>query len=427
MQIEKIENKQLNEKYYKINHPSGLKIFVMPKEGYSSTYALFGTKYGSIDNCFRIVGEEEYMQVPEGIAHFLEHKLFESEDLDAFERYAKTGASANAFTSFDRTCYLFSCSGKFKENLEILLDFVQSPYFTKQTVEKEQGIIGQEIRMYKDVPSWEVLFNLLRAMYHNHPVAIDIAGTEESIAQIDDKLLYKCYETFYNLNNMALAVAGNVDVDEVVEIADRLLKTSKKQEVERVFKEEPAAIVERYVEEKLSVATPVFNLGFKETWNTPERTLKEEICADIILEIIAGNTSFLYKKLIDENLVNTSFSSEYFTGTGFAAMLFSGESSDPEAVAGKIKERIRYYKENGIGQEDFECARKKLYGRMIMSFNDIEFLADSLIKSEFMQEGLFDDIEVFKNLTVDDINNHLSKVLDEEYSALSVIYPTEEE
>ena len=427
MQIEKIENKQLNEKYYKINHPSGLKIFVMPKEGYSSTYALFGTKYGSIDNCFRIVGEEEYTQVPEGIAHFLEHKLFESEDLDAFERYAKTGASANAFTSFDRTCYLFSCSGKFKENLEILLDFVQSPYFTKQTVEKEQGIIGQEIRMYKDVPSWEVLFNLLRAMYHNHPVAIDIAGTEESIAQIDDKLLYKCYETFYNLNNMALAVAGNVDVDEVVEIADRLLKTSKKQEVERVFKEEPAAIVERYVEEKLSVATPVFNLGFKETWKTPERTLKEEICADIILEIIAGNTSFLYKKLIDENLVNTSFSSEYFTGTGFAAMLFSGESSDPEAVAGKIKERIRYYKENGICQEDFECARKKLYGRMIMSFNDIEFLADSLIKSEFMQEGLFDDIEVFKNLTVDDINDHLSKVLDEEYSVLSVIYPTEEE
>ena len=425
---------QINKNYYDENFglfteavlDSGLKIFILEKKNFTSAHAVFGTKYGSIDTCFS-TDNVNFTTVPEGIAHFLEHKLFESEDGDAFSRFSATGAYCNAYTSFDRTCYLFSCSNNFYENLEILLDFVQSPYFTKQTVEKEQGIIGQEIRMYKDVPSWEVLFNLLRAMYHNHPVAIDIAGTEESIAQIDDKLLYKCYETFYNLNNMALAVAGNVDVDEVVEIADRLLKTSKKQEVERVFKEEPAAIVERYVEEKLSVATPVFNLGFKETWNTPERTLKEEICADIILEIIAGNTSFLYKKLIDENLVNTSFSSEYFTGTGFAAMLFSGESSDPEAVAGKIKERIRYYKENGIGQEDFECARKKLYGRMIMSFNDIEFLADSLIKSEFMQEGLFDDIEVFKNLTVDDINDHLSKVLDEEYSALSVIYPTEEE
>lgn len=427
MQIEKIENKQLNEKYYKINHPSGLKIFVLPKEGYSSSYALFGTKYGSIDNCFRIVGEEEFTQVPEGIAHFLEHKLFESEDLDAFERYAKTGASANAFTSFDRTCYLFSCSGKFKENLEILLDFVQSPYFTKQTVEKEQGIIGQEIRMYKDVPGWEVLFNLLRVMYHNHPVAIDIAGTEESIAQIDDKLLYKCYETFYNLNNMALAVAGNVEVDEVIEIADRLLKESKKQEVERVFKEEPAGVIENYVEEKLSVATPVFNLGFKETWDTPDRNLKERICAEIILEVIAGNTSFLYKKLIDENLINTSFSSEYFTGTGYAAMIFSGESSEPKAVAEKIKERIRYYKENGIEKEDFERIRRKMYGRMIMSFNDIEFLANCLINSEFANEGLFDDFEIFKTLSVEDVNKHLGKVLNEEFSALSVIYPTEEE
>lgn len=424
--IETIENEQLKEKYYKINHKSGLTIYVMPKEGYSSTYALFGTKYGSIDNCFRIVGEEGYTEVPEGIAHFLEHKLFESEDLDAFERYAKTGASANAFTSFDKTCYLFSCSGQFKENLEILLDFVQSPYFTKETVEKEQGIIGQEIRMYKDVASWEVLFNLLRAMYHNHPVKIDIAGTEETIAQIDDKLLYKCYETFYNLNNMALAVVGNADVDEVLEVADRLLKDSKIQKVERVFKDEPKEIVKDYIEEELSVATPVFNLGFKETWDTPERTIKETICADIISEIIAGNTSALYKELIDEKLVNTSFSSEYFTGTGFAAMLFSGESSNPQEVAKRIKERIKYYKENKISKEEFDCTKKKLYGRTIMSYNDIEFLADCLIKADFMDEGLFDDMQYFKTLTLDDVNEHLQKTLDEQYSVLSVINPVKE-
>lgn len=427
MKIEKIENKILGETYYRLHHPTGLTILVMPKEGYKTTYALFGTKYGSIDNCFRLEGEQNYTQVPEGIAHFLEHKLFESEDLDAFERYAKTGASANAFTSFDRTCYLFSCSGNFKSNLEILLDFVQSPYFTKQTVEKEQGIIGQEIRMYKDVPEWEVLFNLLRAMYHYHPVAIDIAGTEESIAQIDDKLLYKCYETFYNLHNMALAVVGNASVDDVLEVADKILKPSKKQKVERMFKDEPSSVKCEYTEERLSVATPVFELGFKETWDTPERSLKESICAAIIAEVISGNTSYLYKQLIDEKLINTSFSSEYFNATGFAAMLFSGESANPKMVAERIKERIKFYKTNGIPKEEFDFVKKKLYGRMIMSFNDIDTLADMLIKSEFMGEGLFDDMEIFKTLTVEDVNAHLQKTLDEKNSVLSVIYPAQEQ
>ena len=196
----------------------------MPKENYSSTYAIFGTNYGSIDTKFKRSDKDEWTVVPEGIAHFLEHKLFESEDLDAFERFAKTGASANAYTSFERTGYLFSCSANFKKNLEILLDFVQNPYFTQATVEKEQGIIGQEIDMYKDAPDWEVMFNCLRTMYHNLPVRIDIAGTQESIAQITAKTLYGCYDNFYNLHNMVLAVAGNADVDEIVEVADKVLK-----------------------------------------------------------------------------------------------------------------------------------------------------------------------------------------------------------
>jgi len=423
MQIREIKNDKLGEKYFEIKHPTGLRIYVMPKEGYTSTYAVFGTKYGSIDTCFRIKGEENFITVPEGIAHFLEHKLFESEELAAFERYAKTGASANAFTSFDRTCYLFSCTGNFKENLEILLDFVQSPYFTQQTVEKEQGIIGQEIRMYKDVPGWEVLFNLLKILYHNHPVAIDIAGTEESIAQIDADLLYKCYNTFYSLNNMVLAVAGNVDVDEVIEVADRLIKKSEDKEVERKFLDEPAEVVTDYIEERLSVGAPVFNLGFKETWQTPERTLKEDICANILLEIIAGNTSLLYKELIDKKLINTSFSTQYFNGFGYAAMMFSGESSDPKKTVEIIKERIRGFKENGVEEQDFEIARRKLYGRMIMSYNDVEELADNLIESAFMGEELFDDMEMYRIVTAEDVNDFLSKVLEEKYSALSVIYP----
>lgn len=221
------ESSELKEKLYEIDHKSGLKIFVMPKENYKSTYAVIGTKYGSIDTCFKRSDKADFTRVPEGIAHFLEHKLFESEELDAFTRYAETGASANAYTSFDKTCYLFQCSDRFEDSLRILLDFVTHPYFTKETVEKEQGIIGQEITMYYDVPGWMGTFNLLRCLYKNHPVRIDIAGTVESISQITDKLLYDCYNTFYNLNNMALAVVGNVDPERVVKICDEMLENQK--------------------------------------------------------------------------------------------------------------------------------------------------------------------------------------------------------
>ncbi len=260
-----VKSALLDESYYEYDHPSGLKILVYPKEGYQSAYAIFGTRYGSIDTRFRLKGEKEWTVVPEGIAHFLEHKLFESQDEDAFARYARTGANANAFTSFDRTCYLFSCTENFGASLEILLDFVQSPYFTKETVDKEQGIIGQEIRMYDDEPNWRVMFNLLTALYHTHPVRIDIAGTIDSIAKIDADLLYTCYRTFYNLNNMVLAVAGKVDPKEVLAIADKVLKPSVDAVIERSFEEEPEEIVTDHVEQKLSVTVPLFMFGYKET------------------------------------------------------------------------------------------------------------------------------------------------------------------
>ena len=423
MEIKEIKNDLLGERYYKIDHTSGLKIYVFPKENYSSTYAVFGTRYGSIDTAFRKSSEEKYTEVPEGIAHFLEHKLFESEELDAFERFAKTGASANAYTSFDKTCYLFSCSGNFNQNLEILLDFVRHPYFTQKTVEKEQGIIGQEIRMYRDVPDWRVLFNLLCAMYKNHPVRIDIAGTEASIAEISADLLYKCYDDFYNLGNMALAIAGNVNVEEVIEIADRLLTEDEPFSIDRKVFEEEKEVVTDYVEEKLSVASPIFSLGFKEMLSNPERTLKEELLGNIILEAIAGNTSDLYSELIDAELINPTFSTEYFTGFGYSSMIFSGESRDPKKTCEIIKEKIRCFKETGIGSEDFERARKKLYGREIMSYNDVDELANNLIAADFMNEGLFDEFETLKILTCDEANEFLKEILDERYSSLSVILP----
>ena len=219
-----IRSPQTGDEYTHIRHKSGLNILVYEMDGFSTTQAMFGTKYGSINTQFKTASDNNYCTVPEGIAHFLEHKLFENEDCDVFDLYAKTGANANAYTSFDKTCYFFSCSDHFQESLEILLSFVQSPYFTPESVAKEQGIIGQEIRMCDDDPGWRVLFNMLCGLYQKHPVRIDIAGTIDSIAQITDELLYRCYRTFYNLHNMVLAVAGNCKVDEVLEVADRLLK-----------------------------------------------------------------------------------------------------------------------------------------------------------------------------------------------------------
>lgn len=419
--VKEIHSELLRDSYYEIEHPSGLTILVMPKEGYSSAYALFGTKYGSIDTRFKRSDEAGFTEVPEGIAHFLEHKLFESEDLDAFARYAKTGASANAYTSFERTCYLFFCAGNFKASLEILLDFVQSPYFTEQTVQKEQGIIGQEIRMYQDEPNWQVMFNCLRALYQVHPVRIDIAGTIDSISQITADLLYRCYHTFYNLNNMALAVAGNVTVDEVLEVADRILKKAPELAIERNFPDEPAEVVQPYIEEKLDVAAPLFMLGFKETYDTPERPLREQLQTNILLEMLAGNTSPLYRRLFDEGLINTQFGAEYFQGYGFASVLFSGESKDPQKVADAIQAEIERVRREGLDPAAFERARRKLYGRFVMAFNDIEELANEMIAAEFRGGGLFDEAQLLREIALDEITARLETTLRREYSALSIV------
>ncbi len=419
--IKYVKNEILGEGYYSIDHKSGLKIFVYPKPEYASAYAVFGTKYGSIDTRFKRSDREEFTEIPAGTAHFLEHKLFESEELDAFQRYAKTGAAANAYTSFDRTCYLFSCTGHFKENFEILLDFVRHPYFTEETVKKEQGIIGQEIDMYKDSPEWECLFNLLECLYHKHPVKIDIAGTKDSIAEITAEMLFSCYETFYNLSNMALAVAGKTTVEEVLEVADRLLEAGEYVTVERAFEREEDSIVKNYVEEKLPVGTPVFSLGYKETFFNESCTLQEEIAVSLLLDIIAGQISPLYKELLDEGLVNGTFSTEFFNGHNYGVTIFSGESANPESVARKINACINELKKNGVTEEQFETVRKKQYGKTVRAFTDIDTVANGLIVSHFENEELFSEFEVIKSLELDFVNELLKKIFNEDKAALSVI------
>lgn len=420
-EIKEIKNELLGESYFEIDHQSGFKIFVYPKPDFSNSYAIFGTKYGSIDTCFRLEGNDEFTEIPEGIAHFLEHKLFESEELDAFARYAKTGASANAYTSFDKTCYLFSCTDNVEQSLEILLDFVQNPYFTEATVQKEQGIIGQEIRMYEDEPGWESLFVLLRAMYHNHPVRIDIAGTVESISHITADLLYECYDTFYNPANMALAVAGNVTVDEVLSVADKMLKPRESKKVERKFLSEPETVVKKLAVKNLSVAMPIFAIGFKENVKTPSRTLKESMTSAILLDLIGGTTSELYEKMLDEGLINTTFDTEYFEGYGYSAHIFNGESNNPEAVRERINDEIERLIKTGVDPESFERIKKKHYGSLIMDFDSVDAISNSLLSAYFNGDGLYDQLSVIESITVEDVNCRLRTAFNIENSSMSVI------
>ena len=408
------------EEYTVSTHSSGLKIYIFEKPDYNSAYALFGTKYGSIDTCFSVDGKKT--EVPEGIAHFLEHKLFESEDGDAFTKYAKTGAYANAFTSFDRTCYLFSCSKRFEENLAILLDFVQSPYFTEKTVQKEQGIIGQEIRMYDDTPSWRVMFNMLEAMYHKHPVRIDIAGTVESIAQINADLLYRCYHTFYHPSNMFICIAGNVKTDEVLRQIDGAIKKTEPIRLTRITCDEPEEIVKPYVEQTFSVAQPMFCFGFKETMPAPEITVQQKVCMNLLMEMIAGDASPLYKELIGEGLINDEFDSEYFTGHGYAAVIFEGESDDPERVCREIKAEIARIKNEGLDKELFEAVRRAMFGDAVRTLDSVEGIAMQEVAAAMSGHGVFDEIEFLQAVTVEDVAERLS-VLKEKNAVLSVVKP----
>lgn len=421
-----IENKKLQEQYYLYEHESGLQIALYPMTGYSSTFALFGTKLGSIDNAFKTDGDQEFTVVPEGIAHFLEHKLFESEDGDAFSLFAKTGASANAYTSFDRTCYLFSATANFEESLQSLLKFVQDPYFTQETVEKEQGIIGQEIRMYDDDSGWRVFFNLLGALYHKHPVRIDIAGTTESIAKIDADLLYKCYHTFYNLNNMILAIAGNFELEPTLKLIEAGLKKTEKVHITPETVEEPETVCQPSVHQSLSVSVPLFNIGYKEPPAEGKEQLKRQLEFEVLLEILAGESSSFYRELYEDGLINQSFSAEIFSGRGYFAVIFGGESKNPQAVMDRLNQAISEKRKSGIDGTSFDRTKKALYGRLVRGLNNVEGVANGLISYHFAGVNMFDSITLMEQMTLADVNALLQSSLCPDKAAISIIDPIAE-
>ncbi len=424
MEKQIIASKRLGEEYIKVQHPTGLTILLCPMKGFSTAYAQFGTKYGSVDTRFRVDGEEDFAQVPEGIAHFLEHKLFECEDgVDAFERYAKTGASANAFTSFDKTCYLFTCSENFEESLEILLDFVTHPYFTQQTVEKEQGIIGQEIRMYDDNADWRVYFNLLGALYHNHPVRIDIAGTVESIAEIDADLLYRCYNTFYNLHNMVLTIAGNFDVDSALAVADKVLKPAKPIKIESIAPEEPESVYKARVEQEFEVAMPMFQIGYKGVADhDPAVNMENMVLDEILMEVLMGETSPLYETLYTQGLISSGFAGEVMSSRDYYCSIFSGESKDPDKVYDLLRNEIESIKAQGIDKADFERAKKSIYGRYLSMYSRADSIAGLMTQAYFSNVDAYYVLEKAADATLEKITERL-KTYDNAKSAISIVKP----
>ena len=406
--------------FYRTTHPTGLNILVWPQAHTCSAYAVFATRYGSVYNTLP-TADGGVEVVPEGIAHYLEHKLFESEEGDAFTRFAETGADANAYTSFERTAYLFSATENILPSLEILLDFVQRPYFTPETVQKEQGIIGQEIRMCEDDPDRCVLFNLLQGMYRNHPVRVDIAGTVESIADITADLLYRCYNRYYNLHHMVLVVAGKITPDEVTAAADRLLKSAPDFPPSPFVVDEPDEVCETYVEQAMPVAAPLFYLGFKEPQGERDATCVAG--ARLLMELIAGKSSPLYARLMSEGLINEQFGTEYFNGPAFGVWLFGGESADPKRVEDEVCAEIARLQKDGVPRERFDALKRGIYGQIVSG------LDDTMNCGELVLSHLLDGIEPLEELdalaamTADDIDRQLRERIVVEHHTLSVVKP----
>lgn len=429
MDIKKIFNSELGEEMQFVRHKSGLRVYLFPKKGFTKYYAIYGTEYGSLNRTFTFPGEDKMTTVPDGIAHYLEHKLFEEENGgNAFDRFAKTGGSSNAFTSFDLTAYLFSCTDNFYENLDILLDFVNNPYFTEENVAKEQGIIGQEIRMYDDEPEWRVFFNSLGAMFHNNPVKIDIAGTVESIAEITPDVLYKCYNAFYNPSNMILVLAGDIEMEKALQYVDKYVSEERNMGKINCFEaEEPKERVCEYIEQNLSVSQPIFRIGFKD--NLPgmsgNELLKKEITTEIILESIFGRSGDLYLELYERGIIDSTFDFEADIEKSYGFSLIGGESSNPKDVYEIIKKRLKNFAETGIDEATVRRVKKVLISQSIKTFNSVERMGNAFIRQLINEQNPLEYKAVVESVTADDIQKRLCEHFDPDNAVLSIVNPVD--
>ncbi len=422
MQI--IENLSVKEKLYIEKLENGLTVMIIPKKGVTKKYVMWATHYGSIDNKFIMPGEEKITDVPDGVAHFLEHKMFEQENgTNSLDTLTALGVNANAYTTNNYTTYLFESTDNFYLALDELMDYVQNPYFTDENVEKEKGIIAQEIKMYDDYPDWVVYMNALKNMYHNNPVKIDIAGSVESIYKIDKEILYKCYNTFYNPSNMVMCFCGDFDPEVLIpEVKKRLVEKPRQGEIKRIYGEELEQIVQKRIEQTMEVSMPLFVIGIKDKIPEKDQDLvKKHIAIEILLNIIIGKSSALYKELYEnELLISEPYLDYEFTDT-YAHIAITGSSKNPDKVLEKIEQEIDKLKKEGLNSKDFERIKNMLYGDSVKEFNSVSNIARMFVTDYYKGINSFDYLESYKQISIEYVTEILKKVLLKEKTVISIV------
>ncbi len=426
MQI--IENTKVKEKLYIEKLENGLTVMIIPKKGITKKYAIWGTHYGSIDNNFLVPGETEAIKVPDGIAHFLEHKMFEQENgTNSLDTLTAIGANANAYTTNDHTAYLFECTDNFEAAFDELADYIQHPYFTDENVEKEKGIIGQEIMMYDDYPEWVIYINAMKAMYKNNPVKLDIAGSIESISKIDKDILYKCYNTFYNPSNMVLVLCGDFDVEQMIEgVKKRLLPVKANGEIKRIYPEEPDEIVQKQIEAEMEVSMPSFMIGYKVKLEPEENVVKKHIAIEILLNLIAGKSSNFYKKMYDQGFLQSPLDLDFEFTENYSHVLIGGQSKNPKKVLEELNKEILETKKQGINKEDFERIKKMIYGEYVKEYNEVGNIARMFISDYFKGINSFEYLENYNQITKEYVDQVLKEIFIEEKQVISIINPKKE-
>lgn len=428
-----MEKNFLNEKLYQYSLPNGLDVIIIPKKNCIKKFAIFGTHFGSMNYQFKTDKEKDVVVVPDGVAHFLEHKLFEQEDgVNALDKLTKMGANPNAYTSFNHTAYLFECTENFNEVFKALIQFVQNPYLTKENVEKEKGIIGQEIQMYDDDPDWQLFFNLLGAMYKNHAITKDIAGTIESITGITPEILYQCYHTFYDSSNMVMCVVGDVNPEEVLSIIKSDVRMSElDSKIERFYDEQSEEINQKEVIKKMDISMPMFAIGFKDNFingildagfnkNSLELA-KRDIAVQIALGMIVGKSTDFYQKLYDDGLIIKPLGYSYTFEEDYAYSVIEGESNHYRDVIEKVKQRIEQMKSTSLDETEFENMKKSMYGDFVRLFNNVNSVATTFINNYFRGIDTSDYAEAFRIITLADVEKMLKEHFDFDKMAVSII------
>ena len=421
-----VESTNIKEKAYFEKLENGLNIIIIPKANTKKKYIMWGTNFGSIDNRFIMPQTNEEVFIPDGVAHFLEHKMFEQKNgRNSLDVLMALGLDANAYTTNDHTAYLFECSSdKFYEGLDELMDYVQNPYFTDENVEKEKGIIGQEIKMYDDDPGFQLYLNAMDCLYHKNAVKLDIAGTIESISKINPDVLYKCYNTFYHPSNMTMVVCGDFKPEDLLEeIKKRLIPKENQGEIKRIYEIEEDSINMSKKEVNMEVSTPIFMIGIKDKVPSSEEAVKRHIAIEIILNMLIGKSSDLYKDLYDSGDLLAEPDMDYEFTKQYAHVLIGGQSKNPELIYEKIKKEIDIFKENGLNGEDFNRLKRKIYGDYVVEYNNVSYIARMFLADNFKGINSFDYIEKFNNVTKEFAEQILNEVFKEDKMALSIVRP----